>query len=80
MAHGDPFLSRGGCVSVNPNPRTFPVNVPMPEYSGVVTVVTVDKDGNMQIWTDQPPYRRSEPWKPCRSCIDGACISTCERD
>jgi hypothetical protein len=36
-----------------PSPRTLPVNIPFPTMG--VTVVTMDKDGNVSIKVDQIP-------------------------
>lgn len=37
-----------------PSQRIMPVLVPMPDWSNELTVVTVDKNGNVHIYTEQP--------------------------
>lgn len=50
-----PFQPGGGITSLPPYswpaPRTMPVNIPLPTIG--VTIVTVDRNGNMTIKVDQ---------------------------
>jgi hypothetical protein len=36
-----------------PSPRYLPVNVPLPEYDSHITIVTVERNGNVTIKTEQ---------------------------
>ncbi len=40
-------------ITISP-PRIMPVNVPFPEWSSNITIVTLDINGNVTIKTEQP--------------------------
>lgn len=40
-------------ITTEPAVKTMPVNVPFPQWSDCVTIVILDKDGNVTIKVDQ---------------------------